>query len=181
MFESVFKYPKLEEIATDILLIDFLEEEFCSFIVEACKSSNTWAPNKRDKKYFTQDIHLSTELPVIYEILAEHFNTVICDVVSSFWQVDDFVISDLFAIRYSLDSQKSLPLHHDDSFITGSVKLNTEYTGAELLFPRQSFSNINVPIGSLLVFPGKITHPHRCKELLTGEKYSLTIWTKEDV
>lgn len=181
MFDSVFKEPKITEVATDILLVDFLQEEFCPIIVNACESIGTWAANKRDKKYFTQDIHLKNELPDIYSILQEHLDTVVWREVGQWWSVDGFSVTDLFAIKYCSEGQTSLPLHHDDSFITGSVKLNSNYAGAELLFPRQNFSNVRVPIGSLLVFPGKITHPHRCTELESGDKFSLTIWTGENV
>ena len=70
-------------------------------------------------------------------------------------------------------------MHHDDSYITGSIKLNNDYTGAELLFPRQKFSNKDVQVGDLLLFPGEVTHPHKCAPLKSGEKYSLTMWTKD--
>jgi|SRR6056300_1311386 len=181
MFDSVFKDINITEVGADILLVDFLQEEFCNIIVNACMSLNSWAPNKRDKRYFTQDIHLKNELPDLYSIIQEHLDTVVWREVGAWWSVDSFSVSDLFAIRYSSDGQTSLPLHHDDSFITGSVKLNNNYSGAELVLPRQKFSNTEVPVGSLLVFPGKITHPHKCDPLISGEKFSLTIWTAEDV
>ena len=78
-----------------------------------------------------------------------------------------------------MDTQKSLPPHHDDSFITGSVKLNSNYDGAEVLFPRKNFTNRHIEVGDLLLWPGNITHLHESTELISGEKYSLTIWTDE--
>ena len=67
--------------------------------------------------------------------------------------------------------------HHDASLVTGSVKLNDEYTGGLLEFPRQGVSNKDIPIGKCLLFPGQVSHPHLSTELESGVKYSLTIWS----
>ena len=92
----------------------------------------------------------------------------------------DTVIEDpytIFAIKYCMEGQRSLKLHRDESFVSGSIKLNDEYEGAELIFPDQGFTNKNVEVGDLLLWPGSITHPHCSDYLLSGEKYSMTIWT----
>ena len=81
-------------------------------------------------------------------------------------------------MRYAVDTQKELPLHHDASYVTGSVKLNEDYKGGNLSFPRQTFTNEQIPRGKLLLFPGAVSHPHECTELTEGTKYSLTIWTQ---
>ena len=60
-----------------------------------------------------------------------------------------------------------------------AVKLNNLYRGASLEFPRQKWDNRNISVGRLICWPGKLTHPHRCSPLESGNKYSLTIWTKE--
>ena len=82
-----------------------------------------------------------------------------------------------FLIKYDLKGQRKLRLHTDASLVTGSVKLNDDYTGGELYFPRQDFSNKDVPVGKCILFPGQVTHSHTSKELLSGTKYSLTMWT----
>ena len=79
-----------------------------------------------------------------------------------------------------MESQKSLHLHHDESHISGSVKLNEAYEGGVLKFPRQDFTNEELKVGQLLCWPSKITHPHLSTELRSGTKYSLTIWTQEE-
>ena len=61
------------------------------------------------------------------------------------------------------------------------MKLNDEYKGAALEFPRQEFSNLDIHVGDLICWPSKITHPHRSTQLEEGEKYSLTIWTKDEL
>ena len=62
-------------------------------------------------------------------------------------------------------------------FLLGSLHgWHDGYTGAELEFPRQGYSNANLPVGTLLAWPSLVTHPHRSTPLLSGTKYSLTLW-----
>ena len=53
-------------------------------------------------------------------------------------------IRDFFAMRYSLDTQTELALHNDASMVSGSVKLNDNYQGAELSFPSDSILQIDM-------------------------------------
>jgi hypothetical protein len=57
--------------------------------------------------------------------------------------------------------------------------LNNNYEGAALYFPEKKFTNEDIEVGDILIWPGQITHRHGCKELKSGAKYALTIWTKE--
>lgn len=180
MSEAFFPECKITEVGSDILHTKFIRPEYIEYILACCKHLNSWAPNKGDKRYATQDIHLRKELPEIFEAINDHLNTVIWPQISMWWGVEGFEVSDMFALRYTLDTQSYLALHHDDSYITGSVKLNNEYVGAELVFPRKGhFSNKFIEPGDLLVWPGQITHAHKCTDLIEGEKYSLTIWTTQ--
>jgi hypothetical protein len=86
-------------------------------------------------------------------------------------------LRDAFTMRYSMDTQTSLGFHTDASLVTGSVKLNDDYEGAELIFPHQNFSNKDVPVGHCILFPSQVTHGHKVEPLKSGVKYSLTMWT----
>ena len=86
-------------------------------------------------------------------------------------------LRDAFTMKYTPDTQNMLALHTDASLVTGNVKLNEDYEGGELLFPRQNFSNINVPKGRCLLWPSEVTHGHAVNEIYNGTKYSLTMWT----
>ena len=83
----------------------------------------------------------------------------------------------IFAIKYSMEGQRHLPIHRDESYVSGSIKLNNEYKGADLTFPEQGFTNKDLEVGDLLMWPGSLTHPHGSDYLLEGTKYSATIWT----
>ena len=80
-------------------------------------------------------------------------------------------------MKYSADTQKTLGLHNDASLVTGSVKLNDDYEGATLIFPRQNITNRDIPPGKMIVFPGQVTHGHYVDELKAGTKYSATFWS----
>lgn len=82
-----------------------------------------------------------------------------------------------FTMKYSTDTQRTLGLHTDAALVTGSMKLNDDYEGATLIFPRQGITNEDIPIGKLILFPGPLTHGHYVNELRSGTKYSFTTWT----
>ena len=171
--------PDLRPVGQDILLAKFLTPLGCEYVRACVEGVDTWTPNARDKEYFTQDIHLRKDVPDVHEMLKQHLDDVIFPTATSHWNCSGAVVKHLFAIRYTLDTQTSLDLHHDDSYITGSVKLNNDYKGAELYFPEKNFTNEDIEVGDILIWPGQITHRHGCKELEYGIKYALTIWTKE--
>ena len=94
------------------------------------------------------------------------------------WALDQEVeTKDIFIVKYSKDTQTKLKMHVDDSYISGSIKLNNNYEGGILTFPRQSVTNQETEVGDLLIWPSQITHPHNSTLLEEGEKYSITIWT----
>ena len=79
--------------------------------------------------------------------------------------------------EYKIGKQTSLRLHHDMSLVTGSMKLNNDYTGGVLNFPRQGVNNLETSVGSVIIWPGQVTHGHECTEVTSGTKYGLTLWT----
>jgi len=177
--ELFHPHPRVEEVGSDILCCKFLTEEAVDMLLCCIQEQGDWTSNHRDPDYFTQDLHLKQSLPDFYDILVDYLHKEIYPLASDFWDIPEFVVKDFFAVRYTLDTQTSLKPHHDSSFITGSVKLNDDYEGALLNFPRKKFTNKDIAIGDLLLWPGNITHRHECTPLLKGEKYSLTIWTEE--
>ena len=90
--------------------------------------------------------------------------------------VDYYGLRDAFVIRYAPGEQESLRIHHDVAQVSGSIKLNDGYRGAELSFPRQGFDNGSVEVGEMLVWPSLVTHPHETRQLTDGVKYALTVW-----
>ena len=47
-------------------------------------------------------------------------------------------------------------------------------------FPRQNYTDRLIPLGWLLVWPSRITHPHQVTPVSgKGERVSLVVWTKQ--
>lgn len=168
----------MQEIAPYIVTSSFLTEEYCDFILKACTHANTWQPFKEDTQYSTFDINFETDFPMFFDKISTLYKTTVVPNLQALWGVDVTEPYAIFAIKYWQEGQTSLKLHRDDSFISASIKLNTNYSGGELYFPEQKCSNASLNTGDIIVWPGTITHPHECLEVTEGEKYAITIWTK---
>lgn len=164
-------------IERDMFSMSFLTPEDCQKLIRLAEQKGTWTPMPGDK-FPAQEIRLWDIDQRLFEELEAHWQKYIKPVIEMYWPpMMHYSIRDAFVMKYTLDTQTSLALHTDASLVTGSVKLNDDYEGGELYFPRQEQSNADIPVGELLLFPGQVTHGHTSKELTSGTKYSLTIWT----
>ena len=165
---------KYEILSDDMLLIDFMSEDMCENMISLAE--------KRTFNIMDGDVVPSQDLRLKqineWEKLKRHWNESVYEVVYDYWTpCHMYGLRDAFIIKYEMDKQRSLRLHQDASLVTGSVKLNDDYEGGILEFPRQGITNQDIPIGKCILFPGQVTHPHTSTELLSGIKYSLTIWS----
>ena len=177
----IFSMPAdtFEVIDKDMLLIDFMTEAQCAELIELAEKNGDWKSLPNDTTP-AQELRLK-ELN-LYIALEEHWEKNVKPVIEKYWDpLVVYGVRDAFLLRYSPATQSKLKLHHDASHVTGSVKLNSNYSGGELSFPRQGISNADIPVGKLLLFPGQVTHPHECLELTEGVKYSMTIWSQRYV
>ncbi|MFO0002191.1 MAG: 2OG-Fe(II) oxygenase [bacterium] len=179
--KELFKPAKLTMIAENIIHTPFLDDEFVESIYFIAKEHQEWGRNKQDIFYSTEDLFFSKfeYLQDLDSLLKERLELDIFPRLLKFWSLDEIIVTELFAVRYTMEGQKKLDLHSDESFISCSIKLNNNYTGGNLFFPLQNFSNESVPPGDLLIWPSRITHPHQSTLLSSGEKYSITVWTEE--
>ena len=91
--------------------------------------------------------------------------------------VDYYGLRDAFVIRYAPGEQEALRIHHDVAQVSGSVKLNDGYSGADLVFPRQEFDNSDIPVGQMLVWPSLVTHPRQKRPNWSTDQCALTaVW-----
>lgn len=166
-----------EVMDTDMLVTSFLTEDQCKKLIELAEAHGGWEPMPGDK-FPAQEIRLWDISEELFQQLDAHWTKYIKPICEEYWRpMLHHSVRDAFVMKYTVDTQRSLPLHHDASLVTASIKLNDDYEGADLVFPRQGKSNKEVPVGEAILFPGQVTHGHMCEELLSGTKYSLTIWT----
>ena len=165
---------KYDILSDDIIVIDFMSEDMCQNMISLAEDK-TFNFMEGDKVP-SQDLRLK-EIG-LWEQLKEHWNRTVYEIVYDYWNpCHMYGLRDAFIIKYEMDKQRSLRLHNDASLVTGSIKLNDNYEGGILEFPRQGVSNKDVPVGKCILFPGQVTHGHTSTELLSGTKYSLTIWS----
>jgi len=165
-----------EQLDTDMYTCSFLSKEMCNYLIDLGDKNGNWEPLPGDK-FPAQEIRVG-EIG-LWQEFSDIFDEEIGPLYESLWfPIQHYGLRDAFLMRYAVDTQRDLPLHHDASLVTGSVKLNDAYTGARLYYPRQDVCNTNVPVGDMILFPGQVTHGHTCERLLSGVKYSLTFWTK---
>ena len=165
---------KYDILSDDILLIDFMTEDMCENMI-SLSEKKTFESLSYDK---VKGQELRLKEIELWDELEKHWMKSVYDIVYEYWNpCHIYGLRDAFLIKYEMNKQRELRLHNDASLITGSVKLNDDYTGGELYFPRQKFSNKDIPIGKCLLFPGQVTHGHTSQEITSGTKYSLTIWS----
>ena len=161
-------------LADDILMIDFMSPEMCQEWIDIAEEHGGFAPDPHDNVP-SHDIHL--KLLGLFEETDRFMREKAAKIIDAYWDPQSWQgIRKAFAMKYTAGQQTSLPIHVDHSLITGSVKLNDDYEGAVLTWPKQKFDNKDVPVGKMILFPGMVTHPHYVNELRSGTKYSATIW-----
>ena len=172
---NYLQIPGYKVIGNEMLLIDYKTPEQCQEWIDIAERHGGWNPHPADN-FPSHDIHLK-ELDLMEEA-DDFFNVVVKPIIENYWRpMLHTHLRKAFAMKYSADTQKTLGLHNDSSQVTGSVKLNDDYEGATLYWPRQKVSNKDIPVGKMVLFPGMVTHGHYVNELKSGTKYSATFWT----
>jgi hypothetical protein len=174
------------EVYKDIIITPFYTENFCKKIIDMSKQYKDFFEN--DIIYGSKDtdpintspwetLLFSRISPILFKLFCKHYNEFIVPLIKKTFPETD--ITGWFSpmiIKYDKPGQ-DVKLHTDLSFITLNVKLNNTYKGCDLEFPRQGWSNKQIPVGYCFLWPSKITHPHVAKKLISGEKYVISSWT----
>ncbi len=164
------------EVGPDILVMPCWTPQFCATVVRAAEALGAFEAQV-DDPVPGHEVSLAVISPRLFETVQEDFGARLWPQLQTVWPyVDYYGLRDAFVIRYAPGEQESLRIHHDVAQISGSIKLNDGYEGAELVFPRQGFDNSAVGVGDMLVWPSLVTHPHETAQLRGGVKYALTVW-----
>jgi len=175
-YQDAIDSGPLEIVANEIVALKLFTPQFCAALIRAAEACGGFDPHP-DDPVPGHELSLTQISPRLFEALQNDLGSRIWPLLQTQWgQIDYFGLNDAFVIKYEQGGQEELRLHHDVAQVSGSVKLNDDYTGAELEFPRQQFTNASIPVGTLLVWPSLVTHPHRSTPITSGTKYSLTLW-----
>lgn len=171
-----------------ILIVPFWKPWFCRLVYEAAEEHGEFAPLPVDAaEYGTapgQELRINVFSEWLFKRYKEHWANSIRYVVGDFYNMHYPFNEDRnpyrvpFILKYTMDTQTNMEPHHDFSLISMAMMLNGDYEGSYLWFPRQSWSNVGIPIGHAVIFPGQVSHYHQATELKSGTRYSMTGWIR---
>ena len=175
------------KIHKDIIITPFYTEGFCDQLVKLAKfyddKFSPYIVYGKDKTHgATTDspwdtLFMSRLSHLLFEEFCNHYMKHLCPILEKHFHPT--TIRGWFSpmiIKYSQKGQE-VTLHNDTSELTFNLKLNTNYEGSVLEFPRQNWNNKKVPRGWCYIWPSRVTHPHVATPLKKGTKYTLSSWT----
>jgi hypothetical protein len=163
-------------VANDIVAVPFWDASTCALVIEATEAARAWASDP-DDPVPGKEVPLATISDHLSLLVEQQVEATIVPALRSVWP--EFAwngLHEAFVIKYEPGPDAALPLHHDIAQISASVRLNNDYAGGALEFPRQGWDNRATPVGELVAWPSLVTHPHRAQRVRTGVKYGLTLW-----
>jgi len=169
-------------VGPEIIQMKFMTPQMCADLIglaeETARKNGGFKPLDYDK-FPGQELRIKAIDVSLWNAIEENLKKYVFPAIEHYWSPTQmYGVRDLFVIRYSPDTQKSLSCHNDASMVSGTVKLNNDYTGAELFFKRHNFKNTHMNVGDLLLWPGQVTHGHESLPITSGTKYSLVLWTQ---
>lgn len=168
------------EVAQDILIVPFWTRDFCQEVIKAADLLNEYAPLDGDVQHNAapgQETRFNRISPRFAENFEAHFTRRIAPIVRQHWWPLSLGKNRMpFVLKYSPDGQPSLDPHHDASMISMTIVLNDEYEGGHLTFPRQHWDSRGIAPGTMVIFPGRVTHVHWVLPVTAGTRYSAAAW-----
>lgn len=189
-YKDAIQHGQVTQVNESMLVAPFWKPWFCQMVIDAAEQHDDFHPLYADAGTNGtapgQECRINEFSPWLFERYKEHWQNILRWPIGEFYQAhylfdrkfDMYRVP--FLVKYTMDSQKSMEQHHDFSLITMSMMLNGDYEGSYLWFPRQKWSNKNVPIGYATIFPGQVTHPHLATKLTAGFRYGFTGWLRGD-
>lgn len=166
----------MRRVGDEMYAMPFITPAYCRALIDAAEATGAFAPDRGDPVPGVE-LSIARMSPVVFEAMENHIGAQVWPQLQTEWRYIDYHgVNDAFIIKYEVGGQESLRIHHDVAQVSMSVKLNNDYDGAELDFPRQGASNAGLAVGEILAWPSLVTHPHESLPIRSGVKYSLTIW-----
>ena len=167
----------LKTVGPEVIEIDFMTPEECKRLIEKAERYGKWESMYGDK-FPGQELRIRVLDINLFDKLEKHFVDHINPAIEKYWwPLQMYGLRDAFIIKYSPETQKSLRCHHDASLVSTITYLNDDYTGGDTYFPRQKYTTEGTEVGKMVLWPGQVTHGHEGREVTSGTKYALVIWT----
>ena len=189
-YEKAILSGMSKNIGESILLIPIWTEEFCDLLIETASSLNYESLEADLSAYGAapgQEVRVSTFSSWLLNNWKKHCLKYILPVVGEFYRAGYMfekpydIFRDPFIIKYDVKGQTTLNEHHDFSLLTINMclsKRDRDFTGSEVVFPRQNWTTAEVPRGWGIAFPGQLTHPHYTNPIISGTRYGWVSWIR---
>jgi GR25 family glycosyltransferase involved in LPS biosynthesis len=166
-FSNIFEFP-------------LFTQKFCDDVIALAETKNMWTEG-RHEFYPTNDVLLN-ELG-LGDIYKRVLREIVTPLATHVWQLEGAWLknpfSEDFMIKYSMDKQGHLSLHHDYSYFTCGVKLNDEFEGGGTYFPRYGVCMTPKRNGNAFIHPGAISHKHGARPIHSGIRYIIVSFIRQ--
>jgi GR25 family glycosyltransferase involved in LPS biosynthesis len=148
-------------------------KNFCEELIEEAEKYGKWTEGRHDY-YPTHDMLLSSfGLDDVFKKVLKEF---VLPIASHHYHLDGDkwlnLRSENFVIKYSLEKQGFLSLHHDQSVLSSVLTLNEDFEGGGTFFFPQQKTLIG-KTGEMTIHPGMVSHRHGAKPVTKGVRYVL--------
>jgi hypothetical protein len=170
-------------VDNDIIVTPFWTEDFCAELVALAKEYDhkfsAHSQKNVDSSHLGYDaLYFAHISQYMFEDYARHYVRDLIPIINKVWPYTRIGgWQSPFILKYEVNGKRNLRAHHDLSEISFNIKLNNDYEGAELRFPRQGVDNKDIPVGHMMMWPSTVTHYHEVPDIISGVKYSVTGWT----
>ena len=163
----------VEEPVADVAHFPIFTNKFCEELIEMAEEANKWTEGRHDY-YPTHDVLLSSlGFDEIYKKVLSEF---LYPLAAHYYKLDGGrwlkLNAENFIIKYSMEKQGFLSLHHDQSVLSSVLTLNEDFEGGGTFFYRQQKTIIG-KTGEMSLHPGMISHRHGAKPISSGTRYVL--------
>eukprot|EP01102_Stenamoeba_stenopodia_P016407 TRINITY_DN5737_c0_g1_i1.p1 TRINITY_DN5737_c0_g1~~TRINITY_DN5737_c0_g1_i1.p1 ORF type:complete len:234 (-),score=74.59 TRINITY_DN5737_c0_g1_i1:69-770(-) len=179
----------VNEVAEQLYQFDLFTEEFTKFLIEEAEHSGKWVTNleKIEEPHpmtegavdvVEPDTSLSfDDLPGLEDVYGKIIENHVRPIVETLWKTFKLQKWDTPAIRkYEVDVVKQMDLHYDVEIVAMVGYLSKDFIGGGTHFPRWNITvgnNENVRVGSVVVYPGGVSHEHSALAITGGKRYML--------
>lgn len=158
-YSNIFEFPLFTQL-------------FCDELIAMAEAENKWTEG-RHEFYPTNDVLLN-ELG-LGDIYKRVIREIVTPLATHIWKLEGAWLAnptdETFMIKYSMDKQGHLSLHHDHSYFTCGVRLNDEFEGGGTYFPKYGVCVTPRRNGNAFLHPGAITHKHGARPIHAGIRY----------
>ena len=163
----------VEEPVADVAHFPIFTNKFCEELIEMAEEANKWTEGRHDY-YPTHDVLLSSlGFDEIYRKVLSEF---LYPLAAHYYKLDGGrwlkLNAENFIIKYSMEKQGFLSLHHDQSVLSSVLTLNEDFEGGGTFFYRQQKTIVG-KTGEMSLHPGMISHRHGAKPISSGTRYVL--------